>query len=176
MRLQLFSVLFVCLSLIACKQKTENFVIGVSQCSSDEWRQKMNTEMLHEAMLYQGVQLDIKTVVDDTELQIRDIQTFIDNKVDLIIVSPNKAEPVTPIIEKAYMSGIPVILVDRKIVSDKYTSFIGADNYQIGKEVGGYIVKLLDGKGNIVEIQGLEGSTPATERHRGFLSVGVTFI
>ena len=127
--------------------------------------------MQHEALFYPGIELTIKTVRDDTEKQIEDIQSFIDNKVNLIIVSPNKAAPITPIIEKAYAMGIPVILVDRKILSDKYTAFIGADNYQIGKEVGNYIVNLLNGKGNIVEIRGLEGSTPALERHRGFFSI-----
>ncbi|GHT57510.1 sensor histidine kinase [Bacteroidia bacterium] len=131
----------------------------------------MNTEMQHEILLHSGVALEIKTVVDDTEKQIKDIQEFIDKKVDLIIVSPNKAAPITPVVEKAYAAGIPVVLVDRKIISDKYTAFIGADNYQIGKEVGNYIVKLLEGKGNIVELRGLDGSTPATERHQGFYNI-----
>ncbi len=166
----IFFGILCCLS-ISCKQKTTHYLIGVSQCSDDEWRHKMNTEMKHEALLHQGVELDIKTAVDDTEKQIRDIQEFIDKKVNLIIVSPNKAAPVTPIIEKAYNAGIPVILVDRKILSDRYTAFIGADNYQIGKEVGNYVAKLLKGEGNVVEIKGLEGSTPATERHQGFYSV-----
>jgi signal transduction histidine kinase/DNA-binding response OmpR family regulator len=131
----------------------------------------MNLEMQHEAVLHQGVVLNIKTVVDDTEKQIQDIRDFINKKVDLIIVSPNKAAPITPIVEEAFKAGIPVILVDRKILSDQYTAFIGADNYQIGKEVGNDVAKLLNQKGNIVEIQGLEGSTPATERHQGFLSI-----
>ncbi|MDR0864413.1 MAG: substrate-binding domain-containing protein, partial [Candidatus Symbiothrix sp.] len=164
-------ILFFCLFFVSCKQKQAEYHIGVSQCSDDEWRQKMNTEMQHEILLHSGVALEIKTVVDDTEKQIRDIQEFIDQKVDLIIVSPNKAAPITPVVEKAYEAGIPVVLVDRKIMSDKYTAFIGADNYQIGKEVGNYIVKLLEGKGNIVELRGLDGSTPATERHQGFYSI-----
>lgn len=155
----------------SCRQHPPRYVIGVSQCSDDEWRRKMNTEMQHEAVLHPGVSLEIKTVVDDTEQQIHDIQEFIDRKVDLIVVSPNKAAPITPVVEKAYRAGIPVILVDRKILSDQYTAFIGADNYQIGEEVGRYVVKLLEGKGHIVEIRGLEGSTPATERHQGFFSV-----
>jgi ABC-type sugar transport system substrate-binding protein len=163
--------IFFCLFFVSCKQKTAEYRIGVSQCSDDDWRRKMNTEMQHETLLHSGVALEIKTVVDDTEKQIKDIQEFIDKKVDLIIVSPNKAAPVTPVVEKAYAAGIPVVLVDRKIMSDKYTAFIGADNYQIGKEVGNYIVKLFEGKGNIVELRGLDGSTPATERHQGFYSI-----
>ena len=164
-----WALLTVSCLFISCKPTTKDRVIGVSQCSDDEWRTKMNTEMLHEAVLHPGIILDIKTVVDDTEKQIQDIQEFIDNKVDLIIVSPNKAVPITPIIEKAYSAGIPIVLVDRKILSDNYTAFIGADNYQIGTEVGNYIAKLLNGKGNVAEIRGLEGSTSATERHQGFL-------
>jgi len=164
----LFGLLF---AFVSCRQNTPLYVIGVSQCSDDEWRRKMNTEMQHEVLLHQGVSLEIKTVVDNTEKQIRDIQEFIDKKADLIIVSPNKAAPITPVIEKAYAAGIPVVLVDRKILSDRYTAFIGADNNQIGKDVGAYIVKLLNGKGNVVEIRGLEGSTPAMERHQGFFSV-----
>lgn len=127
--------------------------------------------MQHEILLHSEVALEIKTVTDDTERQITDIQEFIDKKVDLIIVSPNKADPVTSVVEKAYAAGIPVVLVDRKISSDEYTAFIGADNYQIGKDVGNYIVKLLERKGNIVEIRGLDGSTPAAERHQGFYSI-----
>ncbi len=171
MKINLIVLLLASCLLISCKQKTNPYVIGISQCSDDEWRRKMNTEMQHEAVLHQNVALDIKSVVDDTEKQIKDIREFIDRKVDLLIVSPNKAAPVTPIIEEAYAAGIPVVLVDRKILSDKYTAFIGADNYQIGKEVGIYVAKLLEGKGNVVEIRGLEGSTPALERHQGFLSI-----
>jgi ABC-type sugar transport system substrate-binding protein/AraC-like DNA-binding protein len=129
----------------------------------------MNMEMQHEAMFHKGVKLYIKSVSDDTEKQIADIQSFIDNKVDLIVVAPNQAEPITPIVEKAYKAGIPVVLVDRKIVSDKYTAFIGADNVQIGQEVGNYVSELLNGRGNIVEIRGLNGSSPDAERHDGFV-------
>lgn len=154
----------------SCKPQKPRFTIGFSQCSEDEWRKKMNTEMRHETMMHSDIDLIIRSVTDDTEKQIEDIGRFIDEKVDLIIVSPNKAAPVTPIVEKAYKAGIPVILVDRKIMSDQYTAFIGADNYQIGKDVGSYIVKSLEGKGKIVEICGLEGSSPATERHQGFIS------
>ncbi|GHT08988.1 sensor histidine kinase [Bacteroidia bacterium] len=155
----------------ACQREKTQYIIGVSQCSDDEWRSKMNMEMRNEALFHKGVKLDIKTVSDDTEKQIADIQSFIDRRVDLIIISPNQAEPVTPIVEKAYSAGIPVVLVDRKITSDKYTAFIGADNVQIGREVGNYVAKLLNGRGNIVEIRGLKGSSPDAERHQGFVNV-----
>ncbi|MEI7502977.1 MAG: substrate-binding domain-containing protein [Paludibacter sp.] len=146
-------------------------VIGVSQCSDDAWRRSMNSEMKREASFYQGIEIKLKTAHDSNQQQIRDIESFIADKVDLIIVSPNEAIPLTPVIEKAMLDGIPVVLVDRKINSGKYTAFVGADNFQIGKEVGVYAANLLNGKGNIAELKGLDGSTPAFERHGGFMSV-----
>ncbi|MGC9152026.1 MAG: substrate-binding domain-containing protein [Microbacter sp.] len=146
------------------------FVIGVSQCSDDAWRRTMNNEMLREASFYPNVRIEIKTAYDNNNKQISDIQDFINEKVDALIVSPNEAKPITPIVEKAYKAGIPVIMVDRKIASDQYTAFVGANNFLIGKDVGNYAINLLKGKGNIVEIKGLQGSTPATERHNGFMS------
>ena len=131
----------------------------------------MNEDIQREASFYAGLNVTIKTAYDSNQRQIRDIESFIADRVDLIIVSPNEAVPLTPVIEKAMGEGIPVILVDRKISSGNYTAFVGADNYQIGKEVGVYAANLLNGRGRIVEIRGLEGSTPEKERHEGFLSV-----
>jgi two-component system sensor histidine kinase/response regulator len=142
----------------------------MSQCSDDSWRHKMNDEILREAMFYEGVSVEIRSAHDDNRRQQEDIQYFIDKKVDLLIVTPNEAAPITPIVEEAFDKGIPVIVVDRKILSDKYTAFMGADNYEIGREVGKYLAAKLGGKGNIVELTGLSGSTPAMERHQGFMS------
>lgn len=146
-------------------------VIGVSQCSDDAWRRSMNEEILREASFNGDLKVKIKTAYDSNQKQIRDIESFIAEGVDLLIVSPNEAIPLTPVIEKAMQANIPVILVDRKTSNGKYTAFVGADNFQIGKEVGVYAANLLNGKGNIAEIRGLEGSTPANERHKGFVSV-----
>ncbi|MBP1662951.1 MAG: histidine kinase [Bacteroidetes bacterium] len=146
-------------------------IIGVSQCSDDAWRRTMNSEMKREASFNPGFEIRIKTAHDSNQQQIRDIESFIADGVDLIIVSPNEAIPLTPVIEKAMQANIPVVLIDRKISSGKYTAFVGADNIQIGKEVGTYAANLLNGKGNIAEICGLDGSTPASERHNGFMSV-----
>lgn len=155
----------------SCERKIEKYKIGVSQCSIDEWRDKMNMEMVNEAALSQKIDLTILSSNDDTEKQIADIKYLVDQKIDLLILTPNEVEPMTPIIEEVYDSGIPVILVDRKIDSDKYTAFIGADNYQIGREVGRYVVGLLNGKGNVAEIKGLTGSSSAIERHKGFYDI-----
>lgn len=166
----IFFLLILTLFFNACNDKKKDFIIGVSQCSDDAWRHSMNDEMQREASFSGNIDLRIKTAYDNNQRQIRDIEEFIAANVDLLIVSPNEAAPLTPVIEKAMDEGIPVILVDRKIASNKYTAFVGADNFQIGKEVGVYASKLLNGKGNIVEIRGLKGSTPDLERHNGFIN------
>ena len=164
------SVVLFILALTSCKRDTPRYVIGMSQCSDDSWRHKMNDEILREAMFYEGVSVEIRSAHDDNRRQQEDIQYFIDKKVDLLIVAPNEAAPITPVVEEAFDKGIPVIVVDRKILSDKYTAFMGADNYEIGREVGKYLAAKLGGKGNVVELTGLSGSTPAMERHQGFMS------
>lgn len=168
-RLAFFIPLCLCFS--SCEKKINMYSIGVSQCSIDEWRDQMNQEMINEATLSQNITLTILSSDDNTKKQIADIRSLIKQKIDLLILTPNEVEPITPIIEEIYDSGIPVILVDRKISSDKYTAFIGANNYQIGTEVGRYAVNLLKSKGNIAEIKGLTGSSSAMERHQGFYDV-----
>lgn len=163
-------ILLLLVSLTACKKDSPRFVIGVAQCSDDSWRHKMNDEIVREAMFYDGVSVEIRSAGDDNVKQADDIRYFINRGVDLLIVSANEAAPMTPIVEEAYEKGIPVITVDRKILSDQYTAYIGADNYEIGRAVGNYIASSLHGKGNVVELTGLSGSTPAMERHQGFMA------
>lgn len=165
--------LFFCVGIIitGCGKRSSSYLIGVSQCSIDEWRAKMNMEMIHEAALIGDVELVIKSTNDDSGQQIEQIRELIEMNVDLLIISPNETAPLTPIVEEAYGRGIPVILADRKILSDRYTAFIGADNFAIGREVGTYVVNLLGGNGNIVELLGLEGSSSAIDRHQGFFSI-----
>ena len=166
--LSLLGLLFLLL-LAGCADRQERYVIGVSQCSDDEWREQMNKEISREALFYPGTEILFRTAKDDNARQIRDIETMMRDHVDLLVISPNEADAITPVIEKAYAKGIPVILTDRKIHSDKYTAYIGADNHAIGRHVGEYIATRLQGKGNVVEIMGLRGSTPAEERHEGMM-------
>lgn len=154
---------------VACSRKEADYTIAVSQCSEDDWRAQMNKEILREALFYPGVNIEVYQAHDDNVRQIQDIESLIKKKVDLLIVAPNEAEAITPIIEKVYDAGIPVILVDRKINSEKYTAYVGADNYEIGRRAGEYIADRLKGKGRVIEIVGLKGSTPAVERHRGMV-------
>ena len=164
----LYITLVSSLFLLSCSPERPRYVIGVSQCSDDEWRHQQNAEMLREAEFYRDLQVIIRTAKDDSKRQVRDIRRFLDEGVDLLVVSPNEAEPITPVVEEAYERGIPVIVVDRKILSDKYTAYIGADNDGIGYAIGNYIAQSLNGQGTVVEITGLSGSTPAMERHEGF--------
>ena len=163
-------ILFCFLGMVACHQDVPHFRIGVAQCSDDYWRHKMNDEILREAMFYDGVAVEIRSAGDDNRKQAEDVRYFMDKGVDLLIISANEAAPMTPVVEEAYQKGIPVILIDRKILSDKYTAYIGADNYEIGRAVGNYIASSLQGKGNVVELTGLGGATPAMERHQGFMA------
>lgn len=154
---------------ISCQsEKKKQYTIGVSQCSIDLWRETANNEMLREASFYPNLKVEIKSVNDDTQKQIEDIETFIREGVDLLVVSPNEGHALTSVIEKAYNAGIPVILLDRKIESDKYTAYVGADNYQLGYEAGLYVAGILKSEGNVVEMHGLATSTADMERHQGF--------
>lgn len=166
----IITFLFCAFFCISCEQnKKTGFIIGVSQCSNDEWRMQQNKEMIQETAFYPNLQLDIKTVKDNSQAQIEDIRLFIEQKVDLLIISPNEAESLTPIVEEAYRAGIPVILIERKIASNNYTAYVGADNREVGQNAGAYISGYLKNGGNVLEIRGLKGSTSDTERHEGFI-------
>ena len=155
--------------LTGCHQQPKKFVIGVSQCSEDIWRDKLNDELKMGEYLNDSIIVKLASSNDDNVLQNKQVNQFIDEGVDLLIVSPNQLSAISKSVERAYDKGIPVILYDRKTNSDKYTAFIGCDNYTIGKSMGTFIAQQLQGKGRIVEISGLEGSSPALERHRGFM-------
>ena len=150
----------------------EKYKVGFSQCTTgDDWRKSMHREMMIELAFYPDFELVIKDANDNSKQQIRNIRQLLEEKIDLLIVSPNESEPITPIVEEVYNSGIPVIVIDRQIASEAYTAYVGANNYLIGKEAGNYAVKSLNGKGKIVEITGLQGSSPAINRHNGFMEV-----
>lgn len=168
-------ILFLLLSiglLWSCSPLEKKYLIGISQCSQDEWRNKQNEEMLRQATVERNIELEIRSVKDDSEKQIEDIRYFLDKKVDLLIVSPNEADVITPVVEEVYDSGIPVVVIDRKMNSNKYTAFIGADNVQIGEELGGYIAALCKNRPEIIfNLTGLPSSSSEIERNRGFMKV-----
>lgn len=160
--------------LLFCTQAfpAKKYKIGFSQCTTaDKWRQSQQRLMEIELAFYPGLELSIKDAQDNNEKQIVQIEEFIKEGIDLLIVSPNESNPITPIVEKVFKSGIPVIVLDRKVDTNFYTAYIGGNNYLIGQEAGTYAARLLKGKGKILEITGLKGSSPAIERHTGFLDV-----
>ena len=167
--LYLFIYIVFGMLLTGCHQQPKKFVIGVSQCSEDIWRDKLKDELKMGEYLNDSLIVKLASSNDDNVLQNKQVNQFIDEGVDLLIVSPNQLSAISKSVERAYDKGIPVILYDRKTNSDKYTAFIGCDNYTIGKSMGTFIAQQLQGKGRIVEIRGLEGSSPALERHRGFM-------
>ena len=163
-------VVFLTLVFSACSDNNvKKYVIGVSQCSEDIWRDKLNNELVMSTYQHDNVTLKFASANDNDRLQKQQIEQFIKERVNLLIVSPNQIHTISSVIDKAYDAGIPVILFDRKTDSRKYTAFIGADNYEAGHEIGYFIGQQLEGKGNIAEICGLQASSPAIERNRGFM-------
>ena len=163
-------VVFLTLVFSACSDNNvKKYVIGVSQCSEDIWRDKLNNELVMSTYQHDNVTLEFASANDNDRLQKQQIEQFIKEGVNLLIVSPNQIHTISSVIDKAYDAGIPVILFDRKTDSRKYTAFIGADNYEAGHEIGYFIGQQLEGKGNIAEICGLQASSPAIERNRGFM-------
>ena len=173
--LRLFGCAAAAASLLSCGNgsdaifgRKDNYVIGISQCSEDSWRQKLKEELEMATYFNEGVTLRFVSANDDSELQQRQIDSLAESGIDLLIVSPNQLDRLSDEIDKVYDAGIPVILFDRKTDSPKYTSFVGTDNFQIVEMIGHFLAGKLGGKGNVVEIAGLSGSSPALERHNGF--------
>ena len=146
------------------------FTIGMSQCNLGEpWRVQMNQDIKDAAAKHPEITMIYKDASNKSETQQSQMQEFIQQKVDLIIISPKESRPLTRPVEEAMDAGIPVIVLDRAIEGDKYTCFIGGDNKKIGLECGKYLAKVLGGKGQIVELQGLGTTVPAKDRHDGFM-------
>lgn len=169
MKQWLYILIFTLLFSACSDNNVKKYVIGVSQCSEDIWRDKLNNELVMSTYQHDNVTLKFASANDNDRLQKQQIEQFIKEGVNLLIVSPNQIHTISSVIDKAYDAGIPVILFDRKTDSKKYTAFIGADNYEAGYEIGYFIGQQLDGKGNIAEICGLQASSPAIERNRGFM-------
>ena len=152
-----------------CSRQEPKYVIGVSQCSGDIWRDKQNAELRMGTYFQDDVELRFAAAYDSDERQVQQIDSLVASGIDLLIVAPNQVQTISPAIDRAYDSGIPVIVFERKTNSQKYTAFISADNYEMGRVMGEYIISRLGGKGHVLEIRGLEGSSPAIDRHNGFV-------
>lgn len=175
MRLALIAFLLLTL-LAGCAEKPgDNYVIGFSQCTGDdEWRRAMLDGMQRELAFHNNTKLIFRDAHANSAVQVKQIEELLQSGIQLLIVSPNESDPLTPVIEKAYQKGIPVVVVDRRTSSPYYTAYVGGDNYQVGKTVGEYAVTLLGGKGKMIEITGLPRSSPASDRHRGLVDALAT--
>ena len=177
MRNIIVSILALCLLMTGCNSRTPQYRIGVSQCLDDAWRQKMNYEMERELLLHPDMSLSRRIAYGSNELQCAQIDSFIKERVDLLIVSPNEAKQVQPAVTRAYRAGIPVIVADRRVPGDEWTAFIGGDNYKVGRLMAQWVTgkaksERLKAKREpfvVLEVAGLPGSTPATLRHKGMM-------
>ena len=158
----------VLLTMFGCSDN-KVYKIGVSQCSQDDWRMKMNDEINREIMFHEDAVVEIRSADDNNAKQIEDIRYFVDNDFDIIIVSPNEAAALTSIIKQTYENGVPIVIFDRNINGDSYTARIGVDDEGLGKSAAHYALHLLGSGAKAIEIYGLKGSTPAEGRHDGFL-------
>lgn len=173
MRRAALSILSVFVLVCAAPSPAAKFLVGFSQCNLGEpWRQAMNAaveaEAANHADLIQVVYTDAQ---QDNARQVAQVENLLRQEIDLLIISPNEAEPLTPVVEKTYNQGIPVIVLDRDLAKPVYDVFIGADNYIIGQMAGAWAVLALNGSGNILEITGLPGAPPMRDRRDGFHSI-----
>lgn len=145
------------------------YTIGMSQCNLGEpWRVQMNADVKAAADQQPELKVVFKDAQNDTLKQRSHVEEFISAGVDLIIISPKEAAPLTEPVAKAMAAKIPVIVLDRALLGDQFTCFIGADNVKIGRAAGEWIKEKLGGKGKVVELKGLMTSIPGQDRHNGF--------
>ncbi|MBM7420249.1 MULTISPECIES: substrate-binding domain-containing protein [Chryseobacterium] len=169
----LFLIFFLNIFLGCSNDKdSDKLKIGFSQgLGNHPWRDAMNHSMKIQASLHSDLDLHIMKAEKSVQKQISDIQKMIEAKTDIIIISPIDSYSLVSIIEKAYNKGIPVILLDRKIDSEKYTTYIGADNIEIGREAAKYIISDSKSEKKILEIRGDDNSSPSLERSLGFQEI-----
>jgi ribose transport system substrate-binding protein len=167
------------LGLAACSSETgaghagtvdDPWVIGMSQCNLGEpWRVQMDADVRAAAEQHDNLRVIFKDAQNESLTQRAQVEEFVEQGVDLIIISPKEAAPLTRPVAEAYQRGIPVIVLDRAVQGDQFTTFIGADNVRIGREAGKWIRERLGGTGKIVELKGLMTSIPGQDRNQGFL-------
>jgi ribose transport system substrate-binding protein len=157
------------------KKAKSTYTVGMSQCNLGEpWRVEMNAQVKAAAEKHPNLKIVFKDAQNDTLKQRSHVEEFVSAGVDLIIISPKEAQPLTEPVAKAMAAGIPVIVLDRSLLGDKFTCFIGANNKKIGRAAGEWIAKKLAEKtkpgerAKVVELKGLMTSTPGQDRNSGF--------
>jgi ribose transport system substrate-binding protein len=154
------------------KPERSTFLVGFSQCNlAEPWRVAMNADVVARARDFPELQIVFADAQQDNAKQVADVESFLRQRIDLLMISPNEAKPLTPIVRRVFEQGIPVIVIDRAIEGESYTVFVGADNRVIGQAAGQHVAEILGGKGRVVEIRGLPGSPPARDRSEGFRDI-----
>jgi signal transduction histidine kinase/DNA-binding response OmpR family regulator len=169
--ISLVLLIICCFALSSCiTDKTKRkFRIGFSQCTGDDnWRRRMLADMKQEMAFHPDIEFLYRDAKDNSQHQAQQVKELLNEHIDLLLISPNEAKPLTSVVEDAFNNGIPVIVIDRTIASQLYTAIIGADNEEVGRMAGDYAASLLHGKGNIIEVIGRPASTPAIGRQKGF--------
>lgn len=166
----LFILLALCLLvLFSCtRQEEKKFRIGFSQCCADPWRDVMEAEMYRELNFHSEIAFQIKVANNNSETQVQQIRELVEEGIDLLIVAPNESTPLTAIVDEVFQSGIPVVMIDRKTDSERYTAYIGGDNYEIGRTAAHYIANKYNGEGKVLELRIPPNTSPGIERNRGF--------
>ncbi len=152
-----------------CSADSKKKLIGVVQYGNDERCRRLSQDMMMMGEASDSVRVSIKTADGSAAMQSRQIDSLVDMGASVLVVNPTKLDSIRPSVDRAYRKGIPVVLYGKRVDSDRFAAFAGADNYRIGKEAGIYMAKQLGGKGSIAEIQGPSGSSSAEDRHRGLL-------
>ena len=169
------TILLLSTAILGCNKKKEvnkRYKIGFAQAQAgDNWRESMLKEMQREVSFNNEIAFYYRDAQANSQKQKEQIQELINLKVDLLIVSPHEIQPLNAILEKAYDSKIPIVLIDRRINSEKYTAFIGASNYEVGQNAGKYTVAILKGRGKVLEITGLNTASPFIDRDKGFIDI-----
>lgn len=167
-----FLLVLTCIACNKKENKNKKFKIGFSQAQGgDNWRETMLREMKREVSFHKNIEFYIKDAEANSKKQKEQIDELLEMKIDLLIVSPHEITPLNQILERIYNSNIPLVLIDRRINSEKYTAFVGASNYEVGQNAGKYAVSLLKGKGKVLEVTGLNTASPFIDRDKGFTDI-----
>lgn len=147
--------------------KEPPYVIGFSNASiSNIWR----VGMLHSIQQAAADNSDLieKLIItdanDDPSKQVSDIQDLLQRDVDILIVSAAQSEALDPVVTRAMRSGVPVVMVDRRVTSDNFISFVTASDHALGRFEAQWMAETLGGKGNVVMLGGIAGASPAEIR------------
>src|SRR5258708_36418666 len=162
-------VAFILLSACSGSSPEKKYRIGFAQCTGTaNWKKATREGMQRELSFHPGTELIYRSAKDNSDLQVKQIRELLNQNIDILLVSSNEADPLTSVVEEVSNRGIPVVVIDRKTSSSLYTSFVGINNFELGKMAGNYVAHLFHDSINIVEAIGLQGSTPSSERQRGF--------